>query len=551
MSMSPVRLASVTLFSLTLIGLSLLGVQSTQAQAGDSPPVAVQDTFNLAEDTILQVPAASGLLINDINPENGALQALRAPSGPSNGSLSLQPDGSFTYIPNQDYSGPDSFEYYAYDGQEQSQAGEVDLQIASVQDAPTAAPLTVDVPEDTPTTITLQGSDPDGDPLTYHVDPQPAHGILTGTTGSPAWVYTPARNYSGNDSFQYYVKDAISQSITATVTINILPQPDNPTNITLDKNSVAENQPAGTKVGELSSTSPDYPEGGGSFTYTLVDSENYPDNGLFAIASGNRLVTATIFDFENCQSSPCNKTIKVRTTDSSSSLYFDKVFSIEIKNVNEAPIALSDPYNLVYGNTLTELAPGILGNDSDPDGDPLSAELVTPPAHHKTFQLNPDGSFTYQPANGWTGEDSFTYIAKDEGGLSSITTEVVITVSDKTKPQVVWDAPAEDGDVIEIQTHRQLTLEATATDDIGVKRVRFYRWVPTPTPEDPQKGFYADIANLNGQPYAAVLDTRDLVRDWNQIFVKAYDASGNESGRTWIWVINKVPNQVFLPVLNR
>mgnify|MGYP001300116202 CR=1 FL=1 len=199
---------------------------------------------------------------------------------------------------------------------------------------------------------------------------------------------------------------------------------------------------------------------------------------------------------------------------------------------------------------LQGMVPGYRAVEVMPNGVDL-ADYAQVQAEPRPGRLIFTGSFTYQPANGWTGEDSFTYIAKDEGGLSSITTEVVITVSDKTKPQVVWDAPAEDGDVIEIQTHRQLTLEATATDDIGVKRVRFYRWVPTPTPEDPQKGFYADIANLNGQPYAAVLDTRDLVRDWNQIFVKAYDASGNESGRTWIWVINKVPNQVFLPVLNR
>ena len=62
-------------------------------------------------------------------------------------------------------------------------------------------------------------------------------------------------------------------------------------------------------------------------------------------------------------------------------------------------------------------APGVLANDTDPDGDPLTAVLVTGPSHG-TLTLNANGSFTYTPAANFTGTDSFTYRASD-GTLNS------------------------------------------------------------------------------------------------------------------------------------
>ena len=61
---------------------------------------------------------------------------------------------------------------------------------------------------------------------------------------------------------------------------------------------------------------------------------------------------------------------------------------------------------------LTVAAPGVLGNDTDADGDPLTAVLVSGPAHG-TLTLNADGSFTYTPDANYNGPDSFTYKASD------------------------------------------------------------------------------------------------------------------------------------------
>jgi adhesin/invasin len=90
------------------------------------------------------------------------------------------------------------------------------------------------------------------------------------------------------------------------------------------------------------------------------------------------------------------------------------------------PTAAGDAYSATAGVTLNEPAPGVLGNDSDADGDPLSAELVSGPGGG-TLTLNPNGSFAYTPSASFFGQDSFTY--RVNAGGQSATATVTIVVS--------------------------------------------------------------------------------------------------------------------------
>ena len=107
---------------------------------------------------------------------------------------------------------------------------------------------------------------------------------------------------------------------------------------------------------------------------------------------------------------------------------------------NTAPVAADDGYFTNVGEFLNVTAPGVLGNDSDPDGDPLNAVLVTNPVHG-AFSLNGSGGFTYQPFPGFTGQDTFTYRATD-GQANSNTATVTIVVNDTSNsaPTAVDDA---------------------------------------------------------------------------------------------------------------
>jgi hypothetical protein len=94
---------------------------------------------------------------------------------------------------------------------------------------------------------------------------------------------------------------------------------------------------------------------------------------------------------------------------------------------NIAPVAQNDEYNTQQDALLSVIVPGVLGNDNDPDGDPISAVLVSG-VSNGTLNLSIDGSFTYDPDSGFSGSDSFTYRA-DDGALQSNDAVVVIGVT--------------------------------------------------------------------------------------------------------------------------
>jgi VCBS repeat-containing protein len=100
--------------------------------------------------------------------------------------------------------------------------------------------------------------------------------------------------------------------------------------------------------------------------------------------------------------------------------------SLTVNSVNDPPTAAGDSYSAVTNQTLTVTAPGVLGNDSDPDNDTLTAVLDAD-VSHGTLALASDGSFTYTPATDFSGDDSFTYHAND-GTADSSTVTVDITV---------------------------------------------------------------------------------------------------------------------------
>ena len=101
---------------------------------------------------------------------------------------------------------------------------------------------------------------------------------------------------------------------------------------------------------------------------------------------------------------------------------------------NSAPVAVGDAYSTDEDTLLTVAAPGVLGNDTDADDDTLTAVDATDPAHG-TVELDANGAFRYEPDPGYSGPDSFTYVA-DDGEAESAPGTVTVTVDP------VDDAPA-------------------------------------------------------------------------------------------------------------
>lgn len=405
-------------------------------------PVAVNNTYAATEDTALTI-AAPGILANDSDQEGNALTAVLV-TGPANGTLTLNADGSFTYTPGANFAGTDSFTYSANDGTSNSNAATVTITVAGVNDAPVAVDDAYAANEDAPLTIAaaagvvLNDTDVDSNPLTAVLVAGPTNGSLT-LNADGSFTYTPVANYNGADSFTYQANDSFLNSNTATVNITVNPVNDAPV-ATDDAYTTAEDTPltiaavgvlgndidldtltlnavlVGNPVNGLVVLNPD-----GSFTYTPDANFNGADSFTYQANDG----------FLN------SNTVTV---------------AITVTAVNDAPVTANDAYTANEDTALTIPAAGVLGNDTDPETNALTAILITGPANG-TLTLNADGSFTYTPVANFNGADSFTYQAND-GALNSNTATVNITVNN------VNDAPVAVADTYAINEDTALTVAA-------------------------------------------------------------------------------------------
>ena len=97
---------------------------------------------------------------------------------------------------------------------------------------------------------------------------------------------------------------------------------------------------------------------------------------------------------------------------------------LKITSANGVPLAQADSFQAQAGKTLSVNASGVLENDSDPDGDILTAILAAGPTKGK-LDLLPNGGFTYTSSKKAKGTDSFTYLAQDPGGLNALATATI------------------------------------------------------------------------------------------------------------------------------
>ncbi len=118
--------------------------------------------------------------------------------------------------------------------------------------------------------------------------------------------------------------------------------------------------------------------------------------------------------------------------------------AIEVADVNRPPVATADLYAVEADGTLTIPADGVLANDSDPDGDTLTAGLVDGPASG-VLDLDADGGFTYTPPAGFLGDVMFTYGASD-GRATSHPATVTLEVRDTIAPMVTINQAAGQAD---------------------------------------------------------------------------------------------------------
>jgi len=180
-------------------------------------PIAPEQSVATNEDQSVTFTLAAS------DPENDVL-TYRILQAPTHGQL-VGTGPQLTYVPNADYSGTDSFTYVASDGEFSSGVATVAINIAPVNDPPSATSSHLQALEDMALPLHLDAHDADTTALTYRILSAPTHGSLSGSGAS--LIYTPDSDFHGEDSFRWAVNDGTS-SVEATTAITVVENNDAP-----------------------------------------------------------------------------------------------------------------------------------------------------------------------------------------------------------------------------------------------------------------------------------------------------------------------------------
>ncbi len=400
-------------------------------------PKAFDDLVTTAEDTPLTFDPRS----NDTDVDGDPL-TVTSVSNPNRGSAAINPDGTVTYTPDANLSGVDMFVYSISDGQGGTWAASVTVTVTAVNDAPDARndlPLTN---EDTAVTINVLSNDidTDGDTLTITSLTQPAKGTAV-LNPDKTITYTPNLNTNGSDSFTYTISDGHGGSDTATVNLTVSPVNDPPVAVA-DSATVAEDGTATIAVA-ANDTDPE----NSALTLTAVTQGAH---GTVTILTGNQVRYQPAANY----SGPDTFTYTIRDPGNLTSV---GTVNVTVTPVNDPPVAVADS---AATNEDTPATVSVLTNDTDVDGDTLTVSAVTQSANGSVTTNG--ATVTFTPAANWSGVATFTYTARDTGGLESTAT-VTVTVNPVNDPPVA----ATDGAATNEDTPATVSVLTNDTDVDG------------------------------------------------------------------------------------
>ncbi|MGR5114866.1 retention module-containing protein, partial [Photobacterium damselae] len=408
-------------------GTDTITVTVNVTPANDAP-VGENVTAETQEDT-----AVTGqLTATDADGDN---LTFKPGSGPTNGSVTVNPDGSWEYVPNPDFNGEDSFTVVVDDGNGGSDTITVTVNVTPTNDAPIGDDVSTETQEETAVTGQLTATDADGDNLTFKPGTNPENGSVTiNVDGS--WEYVPNPDFNGEDSFTVVVDDGNGGTDTITVTVNVTPVNDAP----VGENVTTETQEETAVTGQLTATDVD----GDNLTFKPGSD---PTNGSVTVNSDGSWEYVPNPDFNGEDSF----TVVVDDGNGGSDTI---TVTVNVTPVNDAPVGED-----VSAETQEETAVTGQLTATDVDGDNLTFKPGTNP-ENGSVTINADGSWEYVPNPDFNGEDSFTVVVDDgNGGTDTITVTVNVTP--------VNDAPVGENVSAETQEETAVTGQLTATDVDG------------------------------------------------------------------------------------
>jgi VCBS repeat-containing protein len=324
-------------------------------------------------------------------------------SPPLNGTAVVNTDGSFTFTPTPGFTGTGSFSFVVSDGTTTSNEAIVTVNItASGNVAPVGTAATINVVGNTTFNGTLTATDANGDILTFVPGTTAAsHGTVT-INSNGQFSYTPTANYVGDDSFSFTASDGTLTSQSTLVTVHV-------------GASTGNSLPVVSPVSI--STTTGFPVTG---TLTGTDANSDPltfSAGSIAATHGTVVINPSgAFTFTPTAGYSGTATFSYKANDGKGNSNIAIVTVTVSPVTNNPPTATNGTGTTIAGTKFNgSLSP--LGDD--PNHNQLTFAAVTQP-EHGTLSLSPDGTFTYDPDEGFSGTDSFLFKGNDSAYDSNL-----------------------------------------------------------------------------------------------------------------------------------
>ncbi|MCV6594926.1 MAG: cadherin-like domain-containing protein [Silicimonas sp.] len=473
-------------------------------------PVDGDESNNTPEDTTLTVAdGPNDLLANTTDPDGGApsvtgytvagytgpAPVIGTPLTLTEGTLTINANGSYSFAPAPDFNGTvPAITYTVSDGAGGSDTSTLSLNVTPVNDTPSDGNETNSTPEDTTLTVAdgsaddllTNASDPDGDTLTItgftiggtNYAPGATASLTEGTlvvNANGSYTFTPAPNFNGSfPQVTYTVEDPSGASTVSTLDLTITPVNDAPVDGD-ETNTLAEDTPLTVADGpdDLLANTTDLDGGAPSVTgYTVAGySGPAPVIGTpLTLTEGTLTINANgSYSFAPAPNFNGAVPVITYTVDDGAGGTDTSTLTLNVTPVNDPPDAVNDGPVAVTEDTPA--TGNVLGNDSDPENDPLVVTRFTVggttyPAGTSvtltegTLVINPDGSFTFTPVADYNGPvPPVTYEITD----GSLTDTAVLSFADVTP---VNDAPVDGDETDSTRANTPLVVADGSPEDL-------------------------------------------------------------------------------------
>ncbi|AIV08619.1 polymer-forming cytoskeletal family protein [Vibrio harveyi] len=388
----------------------------------NDPPVAGSTAYTVHEDNSITI-SDEQLLANSSDIEGDVLIDSVSYSG-NDGVLEINGDGTYTFSPNENFSGEVSLDVVVVDEEGATDSTTAGITVIEVNDPPIAGPTAYTIDEDQVLTfsesqVLLNASDVEGDVELVGISYDGPGGIFS-VNGDGTCSFAPNENFNGQVQLDVTIRDEDGAEVDTYITVDVLPINDAPVSGNLAY-SVDEDNSITLSQEQLLAQASDVEGDALTASNLVVDGD--------ATVTANEDGSFTITPDANF-----NGDIDITFDISDGSDTLVATADLTVNPVNDLPQPEDQAFTIGEDGVLTFTDQDLLDGATDIDGDELSVEGVSYTGADGVLTDNGDGTYSFAPNENFNGDVNFTFDVSD--GTDTVTANIDVSVTPENDPPV-------------------------------------------------------------------------------------------------------------------